>query len=54
MDKSREYEQMMEEEKNDIIFLVELLWIIASRLYDKKGEWQRDSESERYHSGIGD
>lgn len=53
MGKSREYEQMMEEEeKNDMIFLIELLWIIASRLYDKKGEWQRDSE--RYHSGIGD
>lgn len=51
MDKSREYEQMMEEEeKNDMIFLIELIWIIASRLYDKKGEWQRDSEQE---SGIG-
>lgn len=52
MDKSREYEQM-EEEKNDIIFLVDLLWIVASRLNEKKGEWQRDPE-ERYHCGIGD
>lgn len=52
MSKSREeYEQMMEEEeKNDMIFLIELLWIIASRLYDKKGEWQRDPERE---NGIG-
>ena len=35
-------EQMMEEEKNDLIFLIDLLWSIANKLYAEKGRWQRE------------
>lgn len=46
MEKSRNEilsdEQMMEEEKNDLIFLIDLLWSIANKLYVEKGRWQHE------------
>ena len=44
MEKSRNEilsdDQMMEEEeKNDLVFLLDLLWIIVNKLYVERGRW---------------
>lgn len=44
MEKSRneilsDDQMMAEEEKNDLVFLLDLLWIIVNKLYAERGRW---------------